>query len=43
MFLWACEQSRILVGIPRRKHEEEGWKRQKGMRRKVREGGEKKT
>lgn len=43
MFLWACEQSRIPMGIPRRKHEEEDWKRQKGMRGKVREVKEKKT
>lgn len=42
MFLWACEQSRIPTGIPRRKHEED-WKRQKGMRGKVIEVGEKKT
>lgn len=31
------------MGIPRRKHEEEDWKRQKGMRGKVREVKEKKT
>lgn len=43
MFLWACEQSRIPMGIPRRKHEEEDWKKKKGMRRKVKDVGEKKT